>query len=117
MNSSKKSIEMLLCKVKDYGKTTFELFKLNAIDKTADIVSSLVVQLAILILIVLFALCVNIGVALWIGELLGKSYYGFFVLAGFYAIAALLIYACKAKCIKTPIRNNIIKKMLQQRIV
>ena len=27
---------------------------------------------------------VNVGLSLWIGELLGKAYYGFFAVAGFY---------------------------------
>ena len=82
MNDNQTPIEALFEKAEDYSKTTLELFKLNAIDKTAEIVSSLAVRLAILLAVVLFVLVLNIGVALWIGELLGKTYYGFFVVAG-----------------------------------
>jgi hypothetical protein len=39
MENNASSIEMLL-KSEDYTKTTIELAKLNAIDKTADVVSS-----------------------------------------------------------------------------
>ena len=117
MNNSEKPIEMLFEKAENYGKTTVELFKLNAINKTADIVSSLAMQLVIFIVIALFSLSINIGIALWIGELLGKSYYGFFVVAGFYAIAVFVVYTYKIQCIKSPIRNTIIKQILQQKIV
>ncbi len=115
MNNSEKSIEMLFGKAEDYGKTTVELFKLKAIDKTSDIISSLAVKLVIIIVIALFSLSINIGVALWIGELLGKSYYGFFIVAGFYAIAVSVIYAFRIQCIKSPIRDAIINQMLQQK--
>jgi hypothetical protein len=117
MNNSEKSIELLFEKVENYGKTTIELFKLNAIDKTADAVSSLAMQLIIFLAIGLFALSINIGIALWIGDLLGKTYYGFFIVAGFYAITVLVVYAYRTKLIKLPLYCIIIKQMLQQKKV
>ena len=41
MNTTEKTIESLFNKVEDYSKTSIELLKLNAIDKFADMVSSL----------------------------------------------------------------------------
>src|ERR1044071_1049495 len=92
MNDTATPIELLFEKAEDYGKTSIELLKLNAIDKTADVVSSLAVQMATFMVVALFTLVVNIGLALWIGDLLGKTYYGFFIVAGFYAIACALLY-------------------------
>jgi len=79
-------IESLIEKGEQYGKTTLELIKLKTIDKSADVASTLVSWVIVIVLIVLFFFIINIGLALWIGELLGKSYYGFFVIAGFYAL-------------------------------
>lgn len=115
MNDNPTPIEALFEKAEDYSKTTLELFKLNAIDKTAEIVSSLAVRLAILLAVVLFVLVLNIGVALWIGELLGKTYYGFFVVAGIYAIITILLYVFRNRWIRYPVSNAIITQMLKKK--
>jgi hypothetical protein len=84
-------LESLLDKAKEYGITTFELAKLKAIDKSTDIVSSLVPSLIFLLLTGTFLLFLNLGLALWLGEVLGKTFYGFFIVAGFYIILGLSI--------------------------
>ncbi len=115
MNDNPTPIEALFDKAEDYSKTTLELFKLNAIDKTAEIVSSLAVRLVILLAVVLFVLVLNIGLALWIGELLGKTYYGFFVIAAFYAFITILLYAFRNRWIRYPVSNAIITQMLKKK--
>lgn len=117
MRNNPTPIETLFDKSEDYTKTTLELFKLNIMDKSADILSFLAVQLSIFIVVALFTLIVNIGFALWIGELLGKSYYGYFVMAGFYALIAILVYVFRNQWIKIPISNSIIHQMKKQRII
>jgi hypothetical protein len=104
-------IETLFEKAEDYSKTSLELFKLNAIDKAADVFSSLAVRFAILMVAVLFTLVINIGVAMWLGELLGKPYFGFFVVATFYAVAMAILYFFRHAWIKTPVSNSIITQM------
>lgn len=116
MTDNATPIAMLLEKAENYSKTTIELFKLHAIDKSADVVSSLVSRLAICLVVALFILILNVGVALWIGELLGKSYYGFFLLAGFYALIGTLLYIFRHQWIKYPVSNSIIKQILKQKI-
>jgi hypothetical protein len=114
MNDNATPIKTLLEKAEDYGKTTMELLKLTAIDKSAAIVSSLAAQLVVVIVVALFILTITIGIALWIGEALGKSYYGFFVIAGGYALIATLLYIFRRQWIKTPVSNAIISQMLQK---
>ena len=115
MNNNTTPIESLIEKAEDYGKTTVELFKLNAIDKSAEVVSTLAAQLAIFMAVVLFTLTINIGIALWLGELLGKTYYGFFIVGGFYTILALLLHIYKEQWIKIPVSNSIINNILKQK--
>ena len=62
MKSIATPIELLFDRVEDYSKTTLELFKLKAIDKSADVVSSLVSRLTILLVVALFIIIINIGV-------------------------------------------------------
>ncbi|MGG9962576.1 hypothetical protein [Ferruginibacter sp. SUN106] len=115
MNNNATAIETLFEKASEYGKTSIELYKLQAIDKTAEVVSSLATRLVITIVVALFIVSANIGLALWIGELLGKTYYGFFVIAGAWALIALLVYAFRNQWIKEPVSNTMIIKMLQQK--
>ena len=114
MNYNATAIETLFEKAGDYSKISIELFKLQAIDKSAEVVSTLATRLVIVIVVALFIVSANIGLALWIGELLGKTYYGFFIVAGAYALIAALVYAFRYPWIKEPVSNTIITKMLQQ---
>ena len=115
MNENATPIEILFEKAEEYSKTTIELFKLNAIDKSAEVVSSLAVRLVIFIVVALFTLIINIGIALWLGEFLGKTYFGFFVIGGFYALIIILLYTFRYKWIKYPVSNSIISQMLKQK--
>ena len=106
-------IENLIEKGEQYGKTTLELLKLKTLDKSADVISNLVSWLIVVIFAVLFFLILNIGIALWIGELLGKTYYGFFVVAGFYALLALIFGIFRKQIVKNPVNNSIIEQVLE----
>lgn len=106
-------VESLIEKGEQYGKTTIELLKLKTLDKSADVTSTLVSWLVVVIFAVLFFLILNIGVALWLGDLLGKSYYGFFVVSGFYALLALTFAIFRKQLIKKPINESIINQVLE----
>ena len=107
-NSQERIIESLFEKAEDYSKTSIELLKLNAIDKTADMVSSILTRLTLFAVTTLFIFVITIGVALWVGELLGKTYLGFFVMGGIHVTIALLIYTFRREWIEKPIRQFII---------
>jgi hypothetical protein len=106
-------IESLIEKGEQYGKTTIELLKLKTLDKSADVASNLVSWLIVVIFAVLFFLILNIGVALWVGELLGKSYFGFFAVSGFYLLLALIFGIFRKPLIKKPVNESIIEQVLE----
>ncbi|MDP2338913.1 MAG: hypothetical protein Q8N05_21165 [Bacteroidota bacterium] len=114
MDGQSSLIESLIEKGEQYGKTTLELLKLKTLDKSADVVSNLVSWLIVVIFAVLFFLILNIGVALWIGELLGKSYDGFFVVSGFYALLAIIFAIFRKQLIKRPVNNSIVTQVLEE---
>jgi hypothetical protein len=106
------NFDTLLKSAGDFAETKIELWKLKLIDKTSDTISSIVSRVIVLIFALLFFIILNIGLALWVGELAGKNYLGFFIVGGFYALVCLIIYALKNKFIKTPVTNMMLKKML-----
>ena len=111
MDDKATMLERLQEKAERYAKISIELFKLKAIDKAADAVSTVASNFAVIILFVFFVLILNIGLALWIGEMLGRSYYGFFVLAGFYLLVGLMVKAFKNQWIKKPVTNYFITQV------
>jgi len=112
METQTHSIELLVERAEQYGKTTVELYKLRTIERSAEVISSVVTKLIIVASFSLFFLILNIGLALWLGELLGKAYYGFLCVAMSYAIIGLVLFAFRNKWIETPLRNSIINKAL-----
>ena len=100
-------------KVEAYGMTTFELSKLKVLETITDVVSSVVSRLSVILIISMFALIFNIGLALWLGELTGKIYFGFFIVAAFYLVAGIIMHFFLLKWIKKPFSNIIISQALQ----
>ena len=106
-------LDSLLESATDYGITSFELIKLKTLDKSADIVSSLIPFYVFILLIASFLLFLNLGIAFWLGELLGKLYYGFFLVAGFYILAGIIIRFFLYKRIKRLVGDFFVKHMLK----
>ncbi|MCX6257430.1 MAG: hypothetical protein NTW49_05980 [Bacteroidia bacterium] len=113
MTDPVKSIESLYERAADYGKTSYELLKLKALDKTSDAVSSIVPHTFVIILIATFMLFLNLGLAFLLGEILGRIYFGFFVVAGFYGITGIIIHFFMHKWIKKHFRDYFIQKTLK----
>lgn len=82
-------METLLDSAAPYGKTAFELEKLKALETTTIVATSLITRLSVILAGSMFALVFNIGIALLLGDLLGKSHYVFFIVAAFYLLVAV----------------------------
>ncbi|MCX6320541.1 MAG: hypothetical protein NTX93_01885 [Bacteroidia bacterium] len=113
MEDNKKSVELLLEKATEYGKTSFELVKLKVLDKTSDVVSTFIPHSVVIVLIGSFTLFLNLGLAFWLGEILGKIFYGFFVVAGFYVITGIVVHFFMHKWLKKVVGNYFIKQVLK----
>jgi hypothetical protein len=108
-----KLIQALLESATEYGKVSFELVKLKTIDKITGLVSSIIPLTVVIFLVSLFLLFVNVGLAFWLGEVLGKTYYGFFALAVFYLLIAVIIHFFLHKWIKRLIGDYFVKRLLK----
>src|SRR5688572_26845018 len=103
MSDQASLIASLFERTEHFTRTSAELYRLKSIDKSADVISTLMAHLAVVVSVLLFFLIINIGIALWLGELLGKAFYGFFIVAGFYAVAGVILYFAGSKWIKVPL--------------
>lgn len=113
MENTGSILEALYERVETYSKTTIELSKLKALNTTTEVVTTLVARMSVILMLSLFGLVLNIGIALWLGELLGKSYYGFFIVAAFYLVAGIVFHFFLHNWIKKPMSDLIITQALQ----
>ena len=113
MEENSNMLESLLERANDYGKTSYELVKLKALDKTSEVVSSFVPHSVVFVLVASFILFLNLGVALWLGDILGKLFYGFFAVAAFYVIAGITVHFFMHNWLKRLVSNYFIKHMLK----
>ena len=112
METQTSVIEPLLERAEQYSKTSLELLKLKSVDKTADVSSMLISRLLIVIVLSFFVLTLSVAAALWLGELLGKSYYGFIAVASFYGLIGIILFFIYP-FIKTRVNNSIISQLLK----
>jgi hypothetical protein len=101
-------------KAENYTKTSLELLKLKTVSAVADVVSTLTSRIAVGAVVAFFTLFLNIGISLWIGKETGEYYYGFFIVALFYLIVAIVMNKTQHKLIKTPIGNMIVSSILKE---
>ena len=110
MESKTNLFDPLLERAEAYSKSSFELLKLKTLEKTADVSSTLASRSLLTIVLAFFALTINIAIALWLGELMGKIYYGFLVVAACYALAGIVLLILHP-FIKAGVNNVIIKQL------
>ena len=107
------SIESLLESATDYGKTSYELVKLKTINKTSDVVSSIIPHAIALLILMSFLLFFNFGVAYYLGAILENFFYGFMLVAAFNGILGLVFHFFVHNWIKRKISDFIIKQALK----
>jgi hypothetical protein len=111
--SKTEMIESLFEKAVDYGKTSLRLVKLKTLSKTSDVASTSLSHLVVLIFAFAFMLFLSLGLAIWIGEILGQSYYGFFIVAAVYALIGIFIQLFLHNWLKKVLDNYLIDQVLK----
>ena len=108
-------IEMLFEKVEAYTKTTVELYRLKAIDKATDVFATIASSLIIAVIVALFFILLSIGLALYLGELLGKNYFGFFALGGLYALIAIIMSMNRKSWLEVKLNDYMINQTFKKK--
>ena len=112
MEATPGTLESLIGKAKAYFVTTLELTKLKLTQTFTAAMSALAFKVILIGLISVLLIIFSIGAGLWLGELLGKSYYGFFAVSGLYLVLIIVVHLFLQKWIKKIISNSILKNLL-----
>jgi hypothetical protein len=106
-------LEDLLTEAGDYLETRTTLWKLKTVESLSDLSSEIVSRLCLICVFSLFVITINVGFALLIGDWMGKSFYGFFIIGGLYGLIGLIFYANRTRWMKEPVGNMIIRKIFK----
>lgn len=112
MEPTSTMVNELYEKTEKFSKVSIELIKLKTVDKSADVISSLASRLVVVLFVVFIVVNLNIGIALWIGDLMHKTYYGFLIVGAFYTLAGLIFYLFRKVWVEKPLRNSVIEQFV-----
>ena len=109
MEDKADTLHEIINKAEELGKTSIELWKMKAVEKYSQLLSSYASQIVVGFIFVQFTIFLSVGVSLWLGEILGSYYYGFFITAGFYIVLFICVYAFMRKRIQNSFENIFVK--------
>ena len=92
----------------DYVEKKIEILKLDVGEKAVISAGFITFVTCVLISLIFFVVLFNIGVAFWLGNLMGNYSYGFFSVAGFYLLLLVVIIMMR-KTITKSVANFIIR--------
>jgi hypothetical protein len=113
MNENGKSIEALLEETVEYANTSVKLVKLKALDKTSEVISSFIPHSIVFFLVASLLFFLNMGMAFWLGEIMGNNSYGFFIVAAFYGVLGFIVHFFMHDMLKKKICDYFIKQVLK----
>jgi hypothetical protein len=108
------SLEELASSIQGYTTKAIILARVQFTEILAVGISDLVGSVWTIVTLTLFILSLTIGLALYIGELLGKNYLGFLVMAGIYLLVFIVVKLFFLNLIKSKIQNRVIQKIMQK---
>jgi hypothetical protein len=110
-----KKLEELTDSLKRYILLNIEIVRLEATKHVSVIGSTVVGSFVVGISVFLFVFSLSIGLGFYLSALLGDSYSGFAIIAGFYFLLAIILFLGRKKFIEKPLRDKIIKKILEEK--
>ena len=98
---------------REYVQSYVDLAKVKATRTASVAVSSIVIGVIAFFFCFFFLFFVGFGLAWWVGTLLDNMAAGFFIIAGFFLLLTLVLFAIRKKVIVPMIRNLVIRKVYE----
>lgn len=100
----------LLDQLKEYVTTRLELFRIDFIEKSSAVISTLITGLIISVFSLFILIFSSIGLALFLGTLVSSTSGGFFIVAGIFLLIVIILALGRKVFFETPLINYQIKK-------
>ncbi len=112
---AKEKVELTYQHVIDYAEARWNLIALDVSDKTANLVTSIVMGIILAVLGLFFLVFASISLALWLGDLTENSALGFLLVAVLYGLIGGVVYINRNKWLFLPLMNNFLKKLYRNK--
>ena len=107
-------IEELTESLKSYLSTNLELIKYQAIERATVIIADLVSNVMVGLLLLFFVFFISLWACFYLSALLGDTYSGIAIVAGFYLLTGLILFMVRKKTVIKPLRNKIVRNIFQE---
>ena len=107
-------IEDLTDSLHSYVKKNCEIIKFELIENTSSIGSSVITNLILVLVTAFIILFVSLSAGFYLSDLIGNTYVGFLIVAGFYLILGTILLIGRKVFMERPLRNKIIHKILNR---
>jgi hypothetical protein len=107
-------IKTLTGQVKDYVQTRIDIAKLTAVKSGSEAAGNAALYLLLAVVGLFFLMFASIGAGFAVGHAINSNFGGFMIVAGFYLLLGIIIYAFRAKLIVSPITNAVINGVLNK---
>jgi Putative Actinobacterial Holin-X, holin superfamily III len=114
MEKSFAKAEELAGNVKDYIHTSIELVKLQAAEKASAVVAGMLEKLVMAVFLLFFIGLASIALAVFLGDLTGKNWAGFLIVAGIYLLIGGILWTARKKIIRVPLMNAFIYQLFNK---
>lgn len=110
-------IEETVDHVKTYVNTRIAQVKLGAAEKASDMISIFIAKLLAAGVLFFFVLFLSEAAAIGLGDLLGKAWLGYLIVAAIYLGLGLIIWFARERLLRIPIMNAIIARLFKNNSV
>ena len=111
LKEAKEKVEATYQHLIEYAEARWNLIALDVSDKTANIITSIVVGIILAVLGLFFLVFASISLALWLGDLTDSIALGFLLVAVLYGLIGALVYFNRNKWLFLPLMNNFLQKL------
>lgn len=100
--------------IKLYAQQQVDIVKLDAVEKSAKMLSSMVTNLVLGIVALIVLLLLTTAGALFLGQILGNLALGFLIVSLLYIVVGLILYNFRKSFITSPIVSFFISKVYEE---
>ena len=97
-----------------YSELRWEYFKLEFVESLVLLYTKIFSFFLMWIIVPVFLFFILVGLAIYLGDILGKMYYGFFIVGGVILLLGLLVILLRRPLITNPLINALIKSMFEE---
>lgn len=100
--------------VKGYIRLKLELYKLMAVEGAAQLISSLMITIVVVLLSVFFLFFLGLAFIYWYGEVAEHTYVGALIVTGFYLVLSVIVFIFRDKLFINPLVTKLTTAMHEE---